>query len=351
MVDLMMWLVVAALLIAAAIQGIGYYQKTAYVYQMNAELDVVAGKITAAASIDGASITTEIINRVVAEENAARPNDSIVLSAGTLSSLASGGGETEGYGFERTAAVSTETTAQKRYVKATHSGVINRESFYFFEAATSYGAGVNVVDAGTLVTTSAQPYTPPEISTPCFPDAPGAYYTEICWFKARGIMNGYSTGIFGTDDTLNPNHIAKVMYKIAGSPSYTPPETSHFSDIPKSNTLYKEISWMYDANIFTGFPDGTYGSLRVIPRGEVAAYLYRLAGNPNYTPPTTSYYSDVPSTSMYYKEINWLYESGAYTGFPSSAGHPVGTFAPDAGIKRGEAAHMMYNWNQKFGTL
>ena len=38
MVDLMMWLVIAALLLAAAIQGIGYYQQAAYAYQAKNDL-------------------------------------------------------------------------------------------------------------------------------------------------------------------------------------------------------------------------------------------------------------------------------------------------------------------------
>ena len=38
MVDLMMWLVIAALMLAAAIQGIGYYQQAAYAYQAKSDL-------------------------------------------------------------------------------------------------------------------------------------------------------------------------------------------------------------------------------------------------------------------------------------------------------------------------
>lgn len=39
MVDLMMWLVIAALMLAAAIQGIGYYQKASFVYQAKSDLN------------------------------------------------------------------------------------------------------------------------------------------------------------------------------------------------------------------------------------------------------------------------------------------------------------------------
>jgi Tfp pilus assembly protein PilE len=41
MVDLMMWLVIAALLLAAALQGIGFYQRAAWTYQLKNDLSNV----------------------------------------------------------------------------------------------------------------------------------------------------------------------------------------------------------------------------------------------------------------------------------------------------------------------
>jgi Tfp pilus assembly protein PilE len=41
MVDLMMWLVIAALLLAAALQGIGFYQKAAWNYQLESDVSAV----------------------------------------------------------------------------------------------------------------------------------------------------------------------------------------------------------------------------------------------------------------------------------------------------------------------
>jgi hypothetical protein len=157
MVDLMMWLVIAALLLAAAIQSIGYYQKTAYVYQLNAAVEVAAGKITANAAIDGTVITQSIIDRVISEENIATPNDQITLTSGSLPSYASSAVEPSEYGFDRTS-VTTATGAQSQYIKATHEALSDRESAYFFQATASYKTGVNVLSTGTLET----PVTPEE---------------------------------------------------------------------------------------------------------------------------------------------------------------------------------------------
>lgn len=52
MVDLMMWLVIAALLLAAAIQGIGYYQKAAFGYQAKSDLGSLSTWMAARTSMD-----------------------------------------------------------------------------------------------------------------------------------------------------------------------------------------------------------------------------------------------------------------------------------------------------------
>jgi len=56
MVDLMMWLVIAALLLAAALQGIGYYQKAAFLHQMESDASGAATVITAYASQNSGNI-------------------------------------------------------------------------------------------------------------------------------------------------------------------------------------------------------------------------------------------------------------------------------------------------------
>lgn len=66
MVDLMMWLVIAALLLAAAIQGISYYQQAAYVYQ---------------AKSDAASANSWIAGRTAMDT--ALPNSTILAAAVT----------------------------------------------------------------------------------------------------------------------------------------------------------------------------------------------------------------------------------------------------------------------------
>lgn len=213
MVDLMMWLVIAAMLLAAAIQGIGYYQKAAYLYQTNAVVEVTAGKVSAAAAIDGTVVTQEIIDRIVAEENAATPNDQITLTAGKIASYASGSAGAEDYGFERASVSAATTGGQSQYIKAVHDAVADRESVYFFQATASYKAGVNVVDEGAIVapaTPEEAPSTPaePEVIVPAkynWASSEGAGTTN--WRSVATSANGqflmagrYNGGLFVSKD-------------------------------------------------------------------------------------------------------------------------------------------------------
>ena len=145
MVDLMMWLVIAALLLAAAIQGIGYYQQNAYVYQMKSAVDVAASRIMALSANDG-SVDPEDADLVVAETNAATPNDGITLTVETIA-LTAAPEPSEDYGFQL-ASVATATTVssgQTFYLKATNPAVKSSDVAYFFKDTATNKTGVGLL--------------------------------------------------------------------------------------------------------------------------------------------------------------------------------------------------------------
>jgi photosystem II stability/assembly factor-like uncharacterized protein len=118
MVDLMMWLVIAALLLATAIQGIGYYQKAAYLYQMEYNLAGAGTNIMTASTNSGGEI-----DRATAEEGAAQTKWSNNVDYNVEDS--SNGG--------------------KPYIRATHPSVTDSDVIYLFEACGDYKVGINVV--------------------------------------------------------------------------------------------------------------------------------------------------------------------------------------------------------------
>jgi hypothetical protein len=194
-------------------------------------------------------------------------------------------------------------------------------------------------------TSGPKPYAAPSVTDPCFSDSQGPYYTPICWSYARGITNGYANGTFGTTSLLKRDEVAAFLYRLNGSPEYTAPAVSPFSDVATTRVFYKQIAWAKERNLISGYVDGTYLPGGTVKRDQMAVYMYRLAGSPAYTAPATSHFADVAPGRTFYKEMNWMYDSGVFKGFPD------GTYAPSLEIKRGETAEFLYNWNQKFGNL
>lgn len=116
--------------------------------------------------------------------------------------------------------------------------------------------------------------------------------------------------------------MAGFLYRFFGEPIYTPPTTPSFSDVPKTHTFFKEIEWLVDQGVTGGFTDGTYRPTLAINRGSMAAFLYRAAGSPAFTAPAVSEFSDVPKSHTFYKEIHWLAETEITTGYTDGTYRP-----------------------------
>lgn len=174
MVDLMMWLVIAAMLLSAALQGIGYYQQAAYVYQMKASVEVATSRIMAMAANEG-KLSVEEVDAVVAEENAARPNG-VVLSVSAVD-LSAAGESSDNSGFERASSVSSTVvgSGQTYYIRAVHSGVAGHDVIHLFSNIASKKQGTYLVNKGTIssATPGGTPTTTPT-ATPSVTATPSA---------------------------------------------------------------------------------------------------------------------------------------------------------------------------------
>jgi hypothetical protein len=170
------------------------------------------------------------------------------------------------------------------------------------------------------------------------------FSADMCWMSAKGISTGYPDGTYKATMVVARDAMAAFMYRLKGSPAYTPPATSPFTDVPTTDMFYKEISWLASTGISTGYPDGTYRPLNSVNRDAMAAFLYRLAGSPHYTAPTHSPFTDVAPTDIFYKEISWLASTGITTGYPD------GTFRPGTAVNRDAMAAFMHRYNTTFPT-
>jgi hypothetical protein len=180
---------------------------------------------------------------------------------------------------------------------------------------------------------------PSSAATEGFRDVTGGhqFYKEISWMNQEGITTGYTW-----DDTFRPTQkvsreaFAAYLYRLAGKPAVSLPNRSPFKDVPKSSQFYKEIVWLSKQNITTGWADGTFRPKSNIARDAMAAFLYRYEGRPSFKAPSSSPFKDVPKSAQFYKEITWLRASGITTGYSD------GTFRPYTGTSREATAAFLF---------
>lgn len=123
MVDLMMWLAIVALLLAAAIQGIGYYQKAAILYQMQSDADH-AGTASMKVMTDSGVLDVNTVQRGVTESEWSTDVDYLVEPAPDSKSMP--------------------------YIRTTHPTIADKDVLYIFEECADYKIGVNVVPKGFI---------------------------------------------------------------------------------------------------------------------------------------------------------------------------------------------------------
>jgi hypothetical protein len=173
-----------------------------------------------------------------------------------------------------------------------------------------------------------------------FSDVPRGvpFASEINWLADSGVTRGFPDGTYRPSGTVNRDAMSAFLYRFAGKPAFTPPAVSPFSDVTPSTPFYREITWLASTGITGGFSDGTFRPLGTVNRDAMAAFLYRFAGKPAFTPPAVSPFSDVTPSTPFYREITWLASTGITGGFSD------GTFRPLQSVKRDAMAAFLYRF-------
>ncbi|VXC67480.1 RCC1-repeats containing protein [Arthrobacter sp. 9V] len=211
---------------------------------------------------------------------------------------------------------------------------------------------VLVVGPGLVVLPAAVAADPVVESVVTFSDVPESsqFATEISWLAASGISTGWDAGSgvrqYRPLESIGRNAMAAFLYRHAGSPAFTAPTVSPFTDVPAGAAFYKEITWLASEGISTGWALGggkrEYRPLSPIARDAMAAFLYRYADKPAFTAPAVSPFADVPAGGGFYQEITWLAGSGISTGW--DAGNGARQYRPLTGIARDAMAAFLYRY-------
>lgn len=146
-----------------------------------------------------------------------------------------------------------------------------------------------------------------------FTDVAAQDQDAVDWMTAVDITTGYpEDNTFRPLTQLNRQQLAAFLYRLAGRPPFTPPPTLTFKDVKKTHAFYDEIEWLATQGITTGYPDGTFRSNVQLNRQQVAAFLYRTAGATSTA--TNEPFTDVSTAHAFRKEITWVWAQGLLDG-------------------------------------
>lgn len=99
------------------------------------------------------------------------------------------------------------------------------------------------------------------------------YYGAIAALKQAGIIDGYEDGTFRQGETIQRNHVAKILTN-ALNLNATNVATLPFNDVRDD---YKEaIAALYENEITTGKTATTFDGSSHVTRGQFAAFIARV---------------------------------------------------------------------------
>lgn len=147
-----------------------------------------------------------------------------------------------------------------------------------------------------------------------------AWYADAAVYcRENGVMNGISDSAFGPDAAMSRAMLATVLYRAAGSPEVSGRRT--FSDVPAGAYYADAVAWASENGIVSGYGSGLFGSDDPVTREQIAAILWRYDGSKSLA--GTLSFTDASAVSSYAAEaVRWAAANGIVTGMADGSFAP-----------------------------
>lgn len=159
----------------------------------------------------------------------------------------------------------------------------------------------------------------------------------VQYCRDHGLMNGTSSTAFSPNRPMTRAMLAVVLYRIAGSPAVT--GSSAFRDVANSDWCADAVIWANQNHIVGGYNDGTFRPNANITRQQIAAILWRYAGQPDAD--SGADFADEASIAAYAADaVDWARENGIIAGMSGNV------FAPNNNATRAQMATMLMRYTR-----
>lgn len=136
------------------------------------------------------------------------------------------------------------------------------------------------------------------------------FYDPVQWMVLENLTTGVDKDRFAPDDPNSRAHIATFIWRFAGKPAA--PSPSVFRDVPTGRFFTDAVSWMSANGITTGTSRSAFSPDDTVTRAQAATFLWRLAGKPGSS--QAHGFVDVADNRFYTTPVRWMVEYGITTG-------------------------------------
>ena len=163
------------------------------------------------------------------------------------------------------------------------------------------------------------------------------YYNAVQWAVGKKITSGTSATTFTPDGICTRAQTVTFLWRSQGSPKAAGAENP-FTDVSKDAYYYDAVLWAVAQGITNGTSATTFSPDATVTRGQTAAFLWRVAKQPQ-VDLTDNPFSDVTQDAYYYYAVLWAVAKEITNGTSST------TFSPDQGCTRAQIVTFLWRTN------
>ena len=138
------------------------------------------------------------------------------------------------------------------------------------------------------------------------------YVGAVEYVRDNGLMNGTSDTTFSPNGTMTRAMLAVVLYRMAGSPAVSGSDS--FTDTADGTWYANAVLWASGEGVMSGYGGGLFGTNDPVNREQIAAILWRYAGSPAAFGVAVPYADEASISAYAVSAAAWARENGLING-------------------------------------